>query len=376
MPKQYGELKRSKSYDELLLSGIKAIAAQGIDHITVGDVTKLSHHSRPTFYTYFGDMNGFLAELWLKYGIEWLDSLVSNPPERIPPTELNAAMMEILLVSHRNLEIAEVLAPDIQAWFERNSEANPVKAVKLSWYLAVKLGMYLSLPVTPEAIAAIPFLAYLNSIPDNVLSLDGMQDLAKNPMQPRPQMLGLETTSEDVELKLLASSIDVVANSGFVGASMARIARRARVSTGTLYPRYKTTENIIAASFDHAIKQIVRGNVQQLETNVGADQFGEIVVAGFHDSRKSWRNYRLEMYLEAQHNPAIAKYMAPGLEETRLLLDGNLKQYGFSDEQRLSITQMMQNQAVGLSLLFNAGVPVEKFDHRIPSRYIALMMPK
>jgi hypothetical protein len=68
--------------------------------------------------------------------------------------------------------------------------------------------------------------------------------------------------------------------------------------------------------------------------------------------------------------------MAPGLEETRLLLDGNLKQYGFSDQQRLSITHMMQNQAVGLSLLFNAGVPVDKFDHRIPSRYIALMMPK
>ena len=376
MPKQSEEVKSGKSHDELLISGIKAIAAQGIDHITVGDITKISHHSRPTFYTYFGDMNGFLAELWLRFGTEWLDSLISEPEKSIPPTELNLAMTEILLVSHRNLEIAEVLGPDIQSWFLKASENNPVKAATLSWHLSVKLGMHLSTAVTPEASSALPFLAFLCSIPLNVLSLESMHDLKESPMQVRPHMLGIEATNDDVELKLLASSIEVVANSGFVGASMARIARRARVSTGTLYPRYKTTENLIAASFDLAIRQIVKGNVQQLETNVGPDQFGEIVTAGFHDSRKSWRNYRLEMYLEAQHNPEIAEYMAPGLEETRLLLDGNLKQYGFSDQQRLSITHMMQNQAVGLSLLFNAGVPVDKFDHRIPSRYIALMMPK
>lgn len=367
---------RSSSYLELLEAGINAIASKGVDHITVGDVTSLSHHSRPTFYTYFGDMNGFLAELWLKYGLEWLDSLVSDPPERIPPTELNAAMMEIFLVSHRNPEIAEVLNPDIQTWFENNTKANPVVAVKLSWYLSVKLGMYLSLVVTPEAIAAIPFLKFLIAIPDNVLEHPGMQDLVANPIQVPPGPNGIEPKPEEHEQQLLAAAIHVVANSGVASASMARIARRARVSTGTLYPRFKSTEPLVAASFDLAIRQIVNGNIEQLEESTGAYEYGVIVAAGFSQSRKSWRDYRLEMYLEAQHNEAIATYMAPGLEETRSLLDDVLVQYGFGDAQRMAITQMMQNLAVGLSLLFNAGVPVAKLDHRIPPRFIELNSPK
>lgn len=368
--------RNASSHDELLASGIKAIANKGIDRITVGDITKISHHSRPTFYTYFGDMNGFLAELWIHYGIEWLDSLVENSTDAMPISELNSAMLEVLLVSHRNAEIAEVLNPDIQNWWQSKTANDPVKCVRLAWYLSVKLGTYLSIPIIPDAVAATPFLAFLRTMPDDILKHPGMQVLVDNPMPPQGELPGIEKAPEHVERQFLASTIEVVANSGVAATSMARIARRTRVSTGTLYPRYKTTDAIIAASFDLAIRQIVDGNVKQLEQELGPEQYGSIVVAGFLESRKSWRNYRLEMYLESQHNPELAKHMFPGLEETRLILDGVLIEYGYSLGQRAALTQVMQNLAVGISMLFNAGIPVDKLDHRIPPRYISVMAPK
>lgn len=368
--------RNSSSHDELLASGIKAIAGKGVDRITVGDVTKISHHSRPTFYTYFGDMNGFLAEIWIRYGIAWLDFLVDNSTDAMPKSDLNSALLEIFLVSHRNAEIAEVLYPDVQKWWTEKTSNDAVKSVRLAWYLSVKIGTYLSLPVVPEAVAAMPILAFLRAMPDDILKHPEMKVLVENPISKRAELPGIERLPQDAERQFLTSTIEVVANSGVAAASMARIARRARVSTGTLYPRYKTTDSIIAASFDLAIRQIVDGNVQQLNEELGPDQYGLIVVAGFLESRKSWRNYRLEMYLESQHNTELAKRMLPGLEETRLILDSVLIQYGYTVSQRLALTHLMQNLAVGVSLLFNAGIPVDKLDHRIPPRYISVMAPK
>jgi len=375
VPKQV-EVKRTTSYDELLQSGVKAIATKGVDRITVGDVTKISHHSRPTFYTYFGDMNGFLAEIWLKFGLDWLDSLLNDTSEIPPSNELNTAILEIFVISHRNREIAEVLDVDLQTWFEVRSAGNPVRAVKLAWYLSTKIGMYLNAPITPAAVSANALSKIMLAIPDDVYELPEFADLAKLPMPERKPMPGIQKSESDLDKLLLAATIDVVSNSGVAASSMARIARRARVSTGTIYPRYKTTEQIISASYNQAIRQIVAGNVSQLDTNIGPDEYGAIVVAGFEESRKSWRNYRLEMCLEAQHNESLAEYMAGGLEETREILDTNLVKYGFTAEQRLAITHLMQNLAVGISLLFNAGVPVQRMDHRVPPRFIESLLPK
>lgn len=370
------EVKRTSSYEELLHSGIRAIASKGVDHITVGDITKISHHSRPTFYTYFGDINGFLAEIWLKFGIEWLDSLLADTSELPPTSDLNSALLEILVVSHRNKEIAEVLDQDLQSWFEARTAGSEVRAVKLAWYISTKIGMYLNAPISPAAVSANQLSKYMLAIPDNVYDLPEFEDLAKVPMPHRSPMPGISKIDSDLEKLLLAAVIDVVANSGVAATSMARIARRARVSTGTIYPRYKTTDMIISASYDQAIRQIVAGNISQLDSNVGPDEYGAIVVAGFEESRKSWRNYRLEMCLEAQHNKALAQYMHGGLEETRAILDENLVKYGFDVQQRLAITHLMQNLAVGASLLFNAGVPVHELDHRIPPRFIESLLPK
>lgn len=367
---------RNSSYDELLASGIKAIAAKGADRITVSDVTSISHHSRPTFYTYFGDMNGFLAEIWLKYGLQWLDSLISEPYEEFKEHEVNQALIEILIISHRNPEIAEVLFPDFQKWFEANAGEGTAKRVMLAWYLSVKLGMFLSLAVNPQAAASASFLKLLIEADEKILEHPKMLDLKSSRLIKRPAMKGIAALETELDKLILASAIEVVANSGIAAASMARIARKARVSTGTLYPRFKTTDILIAASFDQAILQIVQGNVEQLESNVGPDEFGSLVVAGFEESRKSWRNYRLELYLESMHNEQFAKHLNAGLEQTRLLLDGNLVKYGYSDQERLAITHLMQNEAVGISLLFNAGIPVVEMDHRIPPRYIQLLTTK
>jgi AcrR family transcriptional regulator len=98
-----GKTKKRASFDELLLSGISAVAAKGVDHTNVSDVAAISGVSRPTFYTYFGDMNGFYAEVWLRYGREWLDAQLDENPNLAE--DIDQAVLEIFAVARRVPEV-------------------------------------------------------------------------------------------------------------------------------------------------------------------------------------------------------------------------------------------------------------------------------
>jgi len=366
--------QKSTSFDELLLAGIEAVAKFGIDRVTVADVIKISGHSRPTFYSYFGDINGMLAEIWIRYGRSMLDSQLYELAEDIDLAErkvgLERTLLQILCAAHRLPEVQEILVPEVLSWWKATTKENHYIELRTAWIMSIKLGIALSVPVDAQNAMAALVLPILKQIPDN---LDGTPFVAGlSEVANFPEANAVIAEPQNTEEAIMRATIEVVANSGVAAASVARIARKSRISTGAIYPRFATGKDLVEKSFDRAIADVVSGNLEQAATvGFGTDQYGLIVRAGFGDNRKVWRDYRIEMHLAAMNDENVCSKMEPGFQTTRkMLVDGisTVPEYGAKYAQPLSY--LMQVLGLGLSIVLNAGVPLRDLDHRIVTRYI------
>ena len=369
-----GKTKKRASFDELLLSGISAVAAKGVDHTNVSDVATTSGVSRPTFYTYFGDMNGFYAEVWLRYGREWLDAQLVENADLSP--SIDQALLEIFAVARRIPEVFEVVQPDFERWWQEQTDGDAIAAQRLVWKLGFTLGYKMSLKVTKKSEHGLAIVPFLN-LPDNALSLPFLAGLGHVDPSILPPMAGLTRQDDTVESSLTLATKEVIASSGVAAASMTRIARRARVSTGTVYPRFKNAESLIQSSFTQAISKIVSRNVEVVaERGLGIDEYALTVNAGYGPQRKVWRDFRTEMHVEAAHNPELAKFMESGFETTAKFLEDSFTEFGIPQQLATPIAWFLHSHAIGLSMIYNVLPSVADIDYRIMARWMVSQLPK
>ena len=369
-----GSSKKSSSFDELLNAGVLAISQKGVDNVTVADVIKISGHSRPTFYSYFGDINGLLAEIWIRFGSTRLDSELYEVNDWAARTELlpglDDTLLQIMCVSHRVPELQEIVIPDMREWWQAKTQGNPYVELRTAWILAIQIGIALSVHVDPNSVQANMVLPVLRAMPDNLDDSPLVQSLG--PAPEFGEAAPVLDTSDSVHDQIMKATIEVIANSGVNAASVARIARRCRLSTGSIYPRFATGQELIEKAFEAAIRDVVKGNLQQASgMGYGFDQFGLTVAAGFGANRRVWRDYRLEMHIAAMYDPALRAKMRPGFEFTRQMLVESITSVPVLGERLAQpLSYLMQVLAVGLSILHNAGLPLSQLDHRIVVRHI------
>ena len=372
--KQTSERKKRVSFDELLLAGVRAIADRGIDHVSVSDVAAISGVSRPTFYTYFGDMHGFYAEIWLRFGRTWLDAQTNS--EVVIEDDLNQAILELFSASRRLPEVFEVVQPDFELWWHEQTGGNQIKAIRLVWQLGFKLGYDISKRVTAKSELGLPIVSFTN-LPENVMENPIMAGLGNMDGVKLPPMEGLTLVPTSVEENLTRSAIEVIATSGVAAASMTRIARRARVSTGSVYPRFKNSEMLVQTSFNAAIEGIIAKNLETAEaTGLGIDAYALTVNAGYGDQRKTWRNFRTEMHLEAAHNPDLAKYMEKGFETTAGFLEKSFVATKIMPPISHALAWYLHSHAIGISLIYNVLPEIASHDNRIMARWMFSQLPK
>lgn len=365
--------KKEQSFDELLSSAIFEIAAKGIDHVTVGDITKASGNSRTTFYTYFGDLPGLCAEIWIKFGRAWLESksTTAAKPEFVSDfhAALDSALLDIFAAAHRMPEVLEVMQPDCTSWWRDQIAETNTTALNKIWILAANLGTQISTPVTPAASECLSMLPIFDLAPSvNVHDLFFESKL--NHFNPS----GIADTGQislDIEAMIMMAALTVVGSSGVAATSMSRVARKTRVSTGSVYPKFKNIDEVVHQAFDWSIRQIVASNSQTLtKTDHPGNFYGEVIIGGLREQRTLWRNFRLEMHIEARVNKDIALHMGPGLDETNSFLAETITNYDVPPKFAMAAIYLMQTLAVGFSLLHNAGIPVNLLDHRIMTNYM------
>jgi AcrR family transcriptional regulator len=146
---------------------------------------------------------------------------------------------------------------------------------------------------------------------------------------------------------------------------MARVARKAHVSTGAVYPRFSKVDSLVESAFGEAVNEVIKQNFGLLVgTNFTAEDFGSFVLAGLLPERQVWRNFRVEIHLGARTRPALAARMAENLKETNAQVSTKLTAFPIPYLTKGPIPYLVHAVGIGLAILQNAGLPVGSIDHR------------
>ena len=367
MPKAVTKPRYDRVVADFRNAGIKAISTNGIDRISVSLVCSLAGSTRPTFYSYFGNVDGLLADVWLAECDEFLSRL-SDPTYQVLNTKFAAqdrALVEIMAASHRNVEVAEVVNRKIQSWWKALTGNDEFKNLKYSWVIGARLGLLVMIPVDPTVKSLAISDQLLNSI-DKVVPIKNniTTDILPPISDPEP-------IEQSVDQTLLAAAINVIANSGVAAASMARISRFAQVTTGSVYPRYSSISDLVLASFEFAAKHVVNQNLANTKDgSFGPDEFGLFVIAGLLPRRKQWRNYRIEVHIEGRVNKPLAKRIQKSNHEVNQQVSQALRRYNVPEPVLESATHLIHSIGIGFSMMYNAGIPLNELDHRRITRQI------
>jgi AcrR family transcriptional regulator len=156
---------------------------------------------------------------------------------------------------------------------------------------------------------------------------------------------------------------------------MTRIARNLQVTTGSVYPRFKNVNEIIGEAFNWGQKKIVEENTAAYATtNSNPDSYAAIIVGANAESRKVWRDFRLEMYLASRAKDSLSKSMIPGLVEADNLLGTFARRNALPERHIDQIVGLMHALGLGFPALQNAGIDIAAVEHRIPTRYLVSVM--
>jgi AcrR family transcriptional regulator len=355
---------------EIRKAGIKAISQKGIDRISVSQICDLAKNTRPTFYSYFGNIDGLLADIWISESEAFLTRL-ADPSYEIMNTKLaveDRALVEIFAIAHRVPEVAEVVNRQVLSWWNLLTKGDDFKSLKFAWLIGERLGALLMLPVDPTVKTLALADKFLLSV-DKVATIKTKMtaDLLPPISDPKPK-------EQSVDELLLAATVNVIANSGVKAASMARIARYAQVTTGSVYPRFSNISSLVIESFEYAAKHVVTQNLANTrDGSFGPDEFGLFVTAGLLPRRKQWRNYRLEAHIEGRVNKSLAKRIQKSNAEVNAQVSVALKRYNIPDVVLEAATHLIHSIGIGFTLLFNAGVPLNELDHRRITRQIVVV---
>jgi AcrR family transcriptional regulator len=365
------------SHSGFLDAGISLIAKRGIDNITVADISKASGFTRATFYSYFGDLDGLYAEIWMLYGRLWLESLAKDDlPYKSEADQLRCfAVLEIFIASKRKPAVLEVVTPTVSNWWNDSVSENKADQARLAWIVAGNIGIAISKHLAPSITNVSEIISLLRQMPSDpsVLEAMGLAPTPKtNPLQ--AVLRSLEVPEQTDEERIKTSTIEVVASAGVADASMTRIARNLQVTTGSVYPRFSNISSLVIESFEFAAKHVVTQNLANTKDgSFGPDEFGLFVTAGLLARRKQWRNYRLEAHIEGRVNKSLAKRIQKSNAEVNVQVSNALRRYDIPEVVLEAATHLIHSIGIGFTLLFNAGIPLNELDHRRITRQIVVV---
>ena len=364
-----------KSVAAFIAAGISGINECGADRLTVSQLTESAGATRPTFYSYFGNVAGLIAELWLARGEEFC-SRILDPTFRLdietPAVKAEMrALLEIFTVSRRFPEAAEIVTPWVQKWWEESDSDNAYVRLQNAWRVANRIGMWLTEPAEPRVLSASVLEAVLPLLGSSPSGVPAHPEFAATPVISSPTL-----ADDSMEGKLLDAAIRVISGSGVNAATMSRIARNAHVTTGTIYPRFNSTE-LLLQSFERAVGVVTEQNFSLITPDgFSPDQFGAIVRAGLSPARKTWRDFRIEIYLEARYNNNLASHLRDALAVTNTRVSDGLGQLPIGKGEREAIAYLVHTIGIGMAVLFNNGIPVDQMDHALITRELVAALAR
>ncbi len=235
--------------------------------------------------------------------------LVDITRELSSPESTTIAALELLATARRIDELEEVVTPDVEGWLKGWGAAPRARDRRRRAQVVFTLGSLWGVllhaiprrrPTDWEVVLAGVGASYRLPYTE-----------ASSRFVPEPVSAVRAETGDASQSALIDSVLAITARVGFARATTSRIARRAGLTSGAIYARYTSKDELLA----HAVEVLLAkrladdlaGNRTTYfeEPDLGAST-ARIVGGYLGPARRDWRIFRIEAQLASRHHPQLA----------------------------------------------------------------------
>ena len=215
--------------------------------------------------------------------------------------------VESLVAAQRNDALAEILLPDVTTWlgsYGIHERVTPVELAKNAVTLALILGTALHRFVDDEFDQwplALPTLVrgIAKSAPSS-RSTDGYSYTSIS-----------ADTGNAVRDALIMTTADIIGKVGYERTTVARIARRSGLTTGSIYNVYTSKQDLIVDSIDTLLRRTRQESLDFESEGLSRRDLGFGFAAHFSaasdTNRRQWHRFRHEAFVAARTNSVIRR---------------------------------------------------------------------
>jgi AcrR family transcriptional regulator len=349
-------LSSQENDERLLEAALDEIVAVGVDGLGMSGVARRAGLTTGALYGRYENVNELAAAVWTARvrdaHFAFLDAAVRALVDRdgsiavaefvgelTCPSRSTIAALDLLATAHRIDELDEVVTPDVDAWLKGWGAAprgRPrLRRAQVLFTIGSLWGVLLH--AIPRARPA----HWEQVFTDVGRSYVREQEAFPTRFVPEPAGSVRANVGDPSQDALIDSVLAITARVGFERATASRISRRANLTSGAIYTRYQTKDELLAHAIEVLLAQRFADDLEANTYLFTAPDVGAAtarVVGGYlSPARRDWRIFRVEAQIAARHHPPIAAILdrvqedairayldALGArnDEERLLLDG------------------------------------------------------
>jgi AcrR family transcriptional regulator len=184
------------------------------------------------------------------------------------------------------------------------------------------------------------------------------------------------------EDQLVAAAIEVFAERGYAGAGVAEIARRAGLTTGAIYSRYRGKADLLVAALDSEMSRHLESvfAISGLETPT--EVLSALASHLLTENHSKTDGLFLEAVVAARHEPELAEMLGRALEDERMRVSkiiDEAKSVGLFDPafDTQAVLTFIQSIGLGFTILRTIGTQMPERDawQIVIDRVIASALP-
>jgi AcrR family transcriptional regulator len=356
-------------------SAINEILRVGVDRVSLRDVGKHAGLTHGATYARYEDVNELLVDLWESKLCRSAIAMFERSVEAVesPSKETvgalfdlvrearpdDVAMVQVLLISRRIPILYEEVEPFVRNYLEPDEDLTLHSAAIFTRALTLFSLTMVHIFADSQFGSDRNYHKVLEGILIATLSIDPA-DVAMLEVVAEDERFAI-STSDDFRAQLAYSTYDAVGKSGYHGATISRIARRADCSPGAIYKSHSSKEDLVVAAF----KDVVGSrwlNVSDFVDLLETGNLSRLLNYEASDRNSLRRNFTLETVLASAHNDKLRGAVIGQLQELESLIPGLVIVDDVEKECLRHMVRSISSVAVGVSWLASITKTTESLD--------------
>ncbi len=356
-------------------AAVEEILRVGVDRVSLRDVGKQAGLTHGATYARYEDVNELLVDLWESKLYESAVSLFERSLRAVErPDEENigklfdlirtakpedVAMIQVLLVSRRVPIILEEVESFVRNFLEPDEDLTPHSSAIFTRALTLFALTMVRIFADSQFGSDPNYLDMLEKILFAALRVSPADVATGEPFDfgDRYRI----TAGDDFHAQLAYSTYHAVGRSGYHGATISRIARRAQCSPGAIYKSHNSKEDLVVVAFRDIIGSRWM-NVSDFAQILDKHSMLRLLDYEASEHNALRRNFTLEAVLAAAHTDKLRTTVLGQLQELEALIPSLVVVDDVEEKGLRYMVRSITTVAVGVSWLATITKTVDQLD--------------